>query len=304
MGELLSFLLWLTGLPLVVRSTLARDGVAILLYHEPEPALFDRHLAYLERSYHLIPFQTLVDALETGDWSRVPPRSVVIQLDDGYRGNVALIEICERHGVRPTLYLCSHIAATRRRFWSKLRGGRAKQLRLLDNRLLLSKLREEAGFTPDREYTNRQALSLDEIRRKSGGVDFQSHGRYHFSLFTLDDATLEADLRESRARVEELTGSPCEHLSFPYGDHGPRECEAARRCGYRTARSTRPGWVRAGCDRYRLPILADVPGDASVNVLRAHLTGIPRLLKRLGYRTLTRHLHAARQRFLAGRRFF
>jgi peptidoglycan/xylan/chitin deacetylase (PgdA/CDA1 family) len=266
--------------------------------------VFDRHLAYLRRHYRLIPFRTVVEALETGDWAQVPPRSVVIDLDDGYRRNFELLEICVRHGARPTLYLCSHIAATQRRFWSTLRGGRAKRLRRLESRCLLTKLREEADFTPEREYPERQALSLEELRSMSGHVDLQSHGRYHFSLFTLDDATLEADLRESRARVEELSGGRCDHFSFPFGDHGPRECEAARRCGYRTARTTVPGWVRPGTDRYRLPILADVPGDISVNVLRAHLTGIPRLLKRTGYQLLTRHLHALRLRVLARRRFF
>ncbi len=304
MGELLSFLLHLTGLTVLVRSTLARSGAAILLYHDPEPAVFERHLAYLSRHYRLIAFGTVVEALETGDWSQVPPRAVVIHLDDGNRRNFELLEICGRYEVRPTLYLCSHIAATNRRIWSTLRGGRAKQVRLLDHRALLAKLRAEADFTPERAYPERQTLALDEIRSMAGEVDFQSHGRFHFSVLTLDDATLEVDLLESRARVEGLSGFACEHFSYPFGDHGPRECAAAARCGYRTARTTLPGWVRPGTDRYRLPILADVPGDASVNVLRGHLTGIPRLLKRTGYRLLTRHLHAWRQRVMARRRLF
>lgn len=304
MGELLCLVLRLTGLPLLVRSTLAHGGAAILLYHDPEPEVFDRHLAYLKRHYRLIPFRTVVDALETGDWSQVPPRAVVLHLDDGYRRNLELLKICRRHGVRPTLYLCSHIAATHRRIWMTLRGGRAMQLRLLDNRALLTKLRDEADLTPEREYPERQTLALKEIRSMSSQVDFQSHGRYHFSVLTLDDATLEADLLESRARVEELSGSRCEHFSFPFGDHGPRECEAVQRCGYRTARTTLPGWVRPGTDRYRLPIVADVPGDVSVNGLEAQLTGIPRLLKRTVYRVLTRHLYGLRQRALARRRFF
>ena len=304
MGELLSFLLHLTGLTGLVRATLARNGAAILLYHDPEPAVLDRHLAYLSRHYRLIPFAIVVAALETGDWSQVPPRAVVIHLDDGYRRNFELLEICRRHGVRPTLYLCSHIAATDRRIWSTLRGGRAKQVRQLENRALLAKLSAEADFTPERAYPERQTLALDEIRSMAGQVDFQSHGRFHFSVFTLDDATLEADLLESRTRVEDLSGFACEHFSFPFGDHGPRECAAVRRSGYRTARTTLPGWVRPGTDRYRLPILADVPGASSVNVLRAQLTGIPRLLKRTGYRVLTRHLHAWRQRVVARRRFF
>jgi peptidoglycan/xylan/chitin deacetylase (PgdA/CDA1 family) len=304
MGELLAFLLWLTGLPILVRSTAGRKGVAILLYHDPPSSVFDRHLRYLTRHYTLLPFTALVEAIDGGGWSRIPPRAVVVHIDDAYRGNAELLEVCRRHRVRPTLFLCSHIAGTRRHFWSKLKDDRAWELRLLDHELLLRKLRDEAGFAPTREYAERQALSEREILEMSRDFDFQSHGRYHFSVLTLDDATLEADLRESQARVEELTGGRCEHFAFPYGDHGPREREAVRRCGYRTARTTEPGWVRPRTDRYQLPILADVPRDASVNVLRAHLTGIPRFLKRLGYRLVTRHVHAARRWFFTTRPFF
>jgi peptidoglycan/xylan/chitin deacetylase (PgdA/CDA1 family) len=304
MGRLLAFLIGLSGLPALVRATLGRNGVAILLYHDPPAAVFDRHLRYLARHYTLLPFAELAEVLEGRDWSRIPPRAVVLHIDDGYRRNAELLEVCERHGVRPTLFLCSHIAGTRRHFWSRLKSDRAWQLRLLDHELLLRKLRDEADFVPTRECAQRQALSGSVIREMRRSFDFQSHGRYHFSVLTLDDAGLQADLRESRARVEELTGSRCEHFAFPYGDHGPREREAVRHCGYRTSRTTEPGWVRPGTDRYRLPIVADVPGDASVRVLRGHLTGVPRLLKRLGYRLLTRHVHAARCRFFATRRFF
>jgi peptidoglycan/xylan/chitin deacetylase (PgdA/CDA1 family) len=304
MGEILAFLLRLTGLPALIRARLGRNGAAILVYHDPAPEAFDQHLAFLRRHYRIVPFDDLVDAIEDGDWSRIPPHAVVIHIDDGYRRNAQLLEICQQHGVRPTVYLCSHIVATHRRFWSKLKDGRAKQLRLLGHERLLQKLRDEAGFTTEREYPERQALSRDEIHRMRGDVQFQSHGRFHFSLLTFCSATLKTDLEESRARVEALTGQPCEHFAFPYGDYGPRECEAVRRSGYRTARTTEPGWVRAGVDPYRLPILADVPGDASLNLLQAHLSGIPRVLKRLSYRTITRHLHALRRSVLANRRFF
>jgi peptidoglycan/xylan/chitin deacetylase (PgdA/CDA1 family) len=304
MGELGAFLLWATGLSWLVRATLARRGVGILLYHDPEPALFEEHLAYLSRHYQIVPFADVAAALEAGDGSRLPSPAVVLHLDDGYRRNVELAEILERRGVRATLYLCSHLAGTSRRFWSKLAGGRSKQLRLMPHAELLEKLESEVGFRPEREYVERQALSREELRRLAPVVELASHGSYHFSAATFEDAALDEDLRNSRERVAALGGQPCEHYSFPFGDHGEREQEAARRCGYLTARTTEPGWVRVGCNPYALPILADVPGDASVNVLRAHLTGLPRLLKRAAYRLVTRHLHGWRTRYYATRPFF
>ena len=104
--------------------------------------------------------------------------------------------------------------------------------------------------------------------------------------------------------MSELTGHPCEHFALPFGDHGHREIEAVRRAGYLTARTTEPGWAGPGTDLLRIPIIADVPPDISTNLLRLHLTGIPRAVKRFLYRTVTRHLHAMRRRRALDRRFF
>jgi peptidoglycan/xylan/chitin deacetylase (PgdA/CDA1 family) len=135
-------------------------------------------------------------------------------------------------------------------------------------------------------------------------VDFQSHGRFHFSMPTLEEKSLLDELWESKERVEELTGRSVLHFSFPYGDHGSREIDAVVRAAYFTARTTEPGWITVDTDRFRLPIVADVPRDASVMELRAHLTGLPRVAKRLAYRWLTRRFHAARARRLVKRTFF
>ena len=299
-----AFLLWITGVPFLIREVFTRGRTGILLYHDPSPDVFERHLAYLARHYSLIPFSELVAALDRRDWSAIPPKSLVIHIDDGYAGNYRLLDALSRYQVRPTLYVCSHIVGTNRRFWSRLNGGKAMQLRLMDNERLLRKLREEAAFTPDKEYADRQALSTEELQAMLVHVDCQSHGRYHFSLLTIRDDQLLEELVESRAAVERLTSQPCLHFSFPYGDYSSREINAVRQSGYRTARTTEAGWNGERSDRYRLKIVADVPGRASVNMLRAHLSGLPRATKRLAYRYVTRHLHAHRQRKIVNRRFF
>jgi hypothetical protein len=229
---------------------------------------------------------------------------LVIHFDDGYRGNAALIKTCARFNVVPTLYLCSHVVATNCRFWSKLSGGKSKQLRLVANKVLLKKLRDEAGYYPAKAYPRREALSQDELLAMAGQFDFQSHGRYHFSAITMDEAELETELAESRDRVEKLTERSCNHFSFPYGDYYARELKAVKEAGYTTARTTRPGWVSASTDPYQIPIVADVPGNASVSELSVHLTGIPRFLKRSIYRAITRHIYSLREKRLMGRRFF
>jgi len=274
------------------------------LYHDPQPAVFNAHLEYLRRHYNVVPFSRVVEALITNTWSDLPQHSVVLHIDDGYCGNIELVDICERHGVEPTLFLCSHVVGTRRRFWSKLVGGRSKHLRLVENRRLLAKLKDEGDYTPEREYESREALSIAELTEMAPRFDFQSHGRFHFSLLTLDDDELRKELEESRTRIEDLTAQSCEHFSFPYGHYSEREIQAVKKAGYKTARTTRPGWVDSRSDPYQLPITADVPGMVSTNQLRLQLTGLPRFVKRLTYILVTKHIYAVRERILMSRQFF
>ena len=303
MTEIVAYIAWILGVPALVRA-ISRNKVAILLYHDPDPSVFNDHLRYLGERYNVVPFRRVVEALSSGNWLELPKNSLVINIDDGYRRNIELVPVCARHGVEPTLYLCSHVAGTRRRFWSKLASGRSKHLRLVENRRLLAKLRDEADYIPEREFKSREALSSSEIATMAPQFDFQSHGRYHFSLLTLDDAELSEELAASRKQVEVLTAGSCEHFSYPYGDYSQREIRAAKAAGYKTARTTRAGWVSSRSDPYVLPIVADVPGTISTNQLRLHLTGLPRLVKRLVYILVTKHFHAVRERILMSRRFF
>jgi peptidoglycan/xylan/chitin deacetylase (PgdA/CDA1 family) len=65
----------------------------------------------------------------------------------------------------------------------------------------------------------------------------------------------EHEIAGSKAEVEELTGQPCRHISFPNGDYGPRELDLIRRAGYLSARTIEPGWVEPATDPYRLKIV-------------------------------------------------
>jgi hypothetical protein len=146
-SQALAAVLTLVGLRALMRH-LTRHKVGILLYHDPSPEVLDRHLTYLRRHYELIPFSRLVEALARRDFSIVPPHSLVIHIDDGYASNRELLGVIDRHGVHVTLYLCSHIAATHREFWSKLEGGRSKWLTRVDNQVLLEKLRGRPTSPP------------------------------------------------------------------------------------------------------------------------------------------------------------
>lgn len=81
---------------------------------------------------------------------------------------------------------------------------------------------------------------------------FQSHGASHAQLTMIGDSALERELRESRARLADLTGRPPEVFAYPFGSYSARVREAVRAAGYRAACSCRGGRNSARTDRYLL----------------------------------------------------
>ncbi|MFD7699459.1 polysaccharide deacetylase family protein [Streptomyces caelestis] len=85
-------------------------------------------------------------------------------------------------------------------------------------------------------------LTADGIRRAAdGGVEIGSHGLTHVDLTRADDAVLTAEVAESRARIEELTGAPAAGFCYPYGTVDARAVEAVRKAGYTYACAIDPG---------------------------------------------------------------
>ncbi|HKP17777.1 MAG TPA: polysaccharide deacetylase family protein [Gaiellaceae bacterium] len=255
----------------VVRATIARRRVSILMYHRPSPACLEEHLRYLSSCYNLIRLDSFVDALRSGDWHRVPDRALVLTFDDGAAGVAALADVLRRHRAPATMYLCSSITGTNRRFWFEAVPDPYALLPLPNARRL--EVLSSAGFRPDVEAPERTTLSPEELERMADVVDFQSHTRFHPPLTTCTDDEADDEIQVSRSEVESLTRRPCRHLCYPHGDYGDREEELARRAGYRSARTIDIGWNGPRTNPYRLRILGTLD-DASVARLAGELSGI------------------------------
>jgi peptidoglycan/xylan/chitin deacetylase (PgdA/CDA1 family) len=271
--ETASFAIRWSGIATVVRRTMARRRASILLYHDPTPAILDAHFRYLAGRYNFVSLSALVDALTNDEWDSFPDRALAVTFDDGHRGNADLGPILRRYGVVPTVYLCSQIVDTRRRFWF-LEAADPEQLKSLDSAERIAVL-AEAGFEPAKEYpmNGRHALNRAELAAMAPHVEFASHTRFHPILTTSGDRECADEIFQSKHELEALLGRECVHFSYPNGDYSAREIALLRQAGYRSGRTVDLGWNRPGTDVYRLKILG-TEDDASVNRLAADLTGI------------------------------
>ena len=265
--EALVFVVRWSGLPCLLRNTYGRKKVAILAYHDPEPEVLEQHLRYLSRTYAFTTMDAVVHAANSGDWRSIPPKCLVVTLDDGHRGNFELVDVFQRYGVVPTIFACTQIVGTHRHYWWTSCSA-PETLKRVANAERLETLRARDGFTQTVEYPDRQALTLEEVRLMSAHVDFGSHTRFHpiLPMCTLEESREEIVL--SKLEIQRMTGRPCRHFSYPNGNFSKREVALLKANGYESARTIDPGWNRRDGDLFTLKIVGAADG-ASVNHLAA-----------------------------------
>jgi len=279
--EIFGFVLGISGIAWALRSIFCRNKATILVYHRPDPRTFKAHLEYLSKRYRFISMDTFLRAIENGKPSDIPPKALVVTLDDGCKSNYDLLAIIKEFKIRPTLFICSHIITTNRHFWwSGMPNSSARSIKKLPTEHALEKLRREAGYEITREYEDRQALCESEILEMEPHVDFGSHSQFHTVLTQCKDEECMDEIRNSKRTLDAHLSKPVEDFAYPNGDYGEREVEYLRACGYRSARTLDVGWNGVDADPYRLKAIG-IEDDASINILCGQLTGIFAYLKYL-----------------------
>ena len=140
---------------------------------------------------------------------------------------------------------------------------------------VLLRLREllpaERWAEVDAAFASEALLGWDELRSLAArGVVVGSHTRDHAVLHERQDADeIVAQVRSSKAAIEDRLGVACRHLCYPHGhpsDISRKAVEAAREAGYSSAFMNVGGPVREGMDPLLLPriAIAGSPPDAAL----------------------------------------
>lgn len=267
--------------PAALARALGRRRPVVLGYHDPSPEVLDAHLAALKARYSIVTLREIADAIAEGDPARLPDHALAITLDDGARGNRALLPVLERHGVTVTIFVCTGIAGTRRRFWwSGLSSAEQHDLKQFADEERLRFLATR-GFVETADAPEREALSAEEMRDLAPFVDFQSHSRLHPVLPRCSDERARDEIAGSKHDLEEALGRECYAFAYPVGGYGEREAALVAAASYRCAVTTEPGRpVPSGCDPFRVPRLF-VRDDAPVRELIVRSSGVFGMVERL-----------------------
>jgi len=271
--EFIGFMFRFSGIQFLLREFIFRNKVTIILYHNPDPLTFRKHIDYLTKHYNLIPLDRVVAGIYNKDWSGIPLKSLVLTIDDGFKDNYNLLEIFKEYNVYPTIYLCSHIVNTNRSFWFKTGFNDIQRLKKYDNNKRLKVLRGKMRYEPRKEYASRQALNLEELREMLPYVDFQSHSKFHPVLTTCEDKECLNEIKESKEALEKLLNKQFEHFAYPNGDYSYREIEFLKKCGYKSARTLDIGWNDVNSNPFKLKAMG-IEDDVCINILCGQIIGL------------------------------
>jgi peptidoglycan/xylan/chitin deacetylase (PgdA/CDA1 family) len=254
--------------PLARRARARRP--LVLAYHDPEPGTFEAHLETLERHYHLMPLAAVLDAVGSSQVERLPRHAVAITIDDGHARNRDLLEVCRRHGVSPTIFMCTRTGPGF--WWSGLGGAEQRRLkRVPDSERRLA----VAEIAAVRDVTPAQALTDEDVRvMAEAGIDFEPHTRTHPVLPRCDEAVARDEIAGSKADLEALLGRTCDVFAYPNGDYNDDDVALVAEAGYRWAFTTRPGFLGARLDPLRLPRIV-VRDDMPAFELLVRAGGMP-----------------------------
>ena len=119
----------------------------------------------------------------------------------------------------------------------------------VDARGIVRELCNGIDFDAD-ELCPQLMMNWTEIAQLAGDplVTIGAHTRRHYALAKLTLAEAQAEIEKSVRRIEQETGKPCRHFSYPYGDEasaGPREFALVKELGLKTGVTTRKGLIHA-----------------------------------------------------------
>ena len=271
-----------SGITWVVRQTLQRHGATIVCYHDPSPEALRAHIEFLAQRYNLVPVRQIIDWLYDRS-CELPPRALAITLDDGWVGNLRLERLLTESGIMPTVFVCTQIVGTHRRFWFQTvpDGAEKDELKRLPDAVRVERLASQGFVELDEFRGEPSAVDLEQLRAMRAWADVQSHTRLHPILPMCGDERARDEIAGSRADLEHaLDGHEVYALAYPNGDYTQRDAQMAREAGYRCALTIDPGFVARGDDPFTLPRVR-LTDDAGRDELAVRLSGVHAFTRRV-----------------------
>lgn len=260
-----------SGLPFLVRELIQRDKVTVVMFHDIAPEAAAQIFPWLAAKYNIIGLDDYLEARRHRNPALLPPKALIITLDDGHARNYDLLPVLRKWNIPVTIFLCSGIIDTKRHYWFKFKHPdiSTEKLKQIPNREKL-KILEQYGFRPDREFEQAQALNKTQIGEMTGIVNFQGHTAFHPCLPQCDDDEARDEIVLSKKTLEQDFQLRINALAFPNGDYSERDIAFIKSAGYECSLTVDFGYNTLDTDPFRLKRLSiDDKDDLDTVALKA-----------------------------------
>lgn len=215
------------------------------------PEQFEQHMRLIANEYNPVSADDVLNAILSG--AKLPPRAVMITVDDGYRDFKNHIwPITKRHGIHPVLFVPTSYVGAGGFWWDRLYDALQRttfsqidtpvgviSLNTLQNRrqafMRLAQYMKKEPFSvalaqidglcrevvPEPFFVDRVTLDWDELRDLArAGVTVAPHTHTHPALGNIPLEQARFEIRESKRLIMQEIGSLGELFAYPYGSRG------------------------------------------------------------------------------------
>ncbi len=201
-------------------------------------------IGYFQESGYRFVFPRELDALPRGG------RFAMLTFDDGYWSNLRILPVLEETGAPAVLFSSTNHVREQRSFWWDVvyREGRKAgkspaevladqgQLKDLPWQQIDARLLERYGPKALKPVADvDRPMTIAELKDFAAHplIELGNHTADHAILTTCDASEVERQIHTAQEDIEAWTGVRPSMISYPNGNHGPREVELATRLGLR-----------------------------------------------------------------------
>lgn len=291
-----------------------KQRLSILIYHrvlserdsmrpgEPTSVEFDWQMRLINHHFNVLPLDEATRLLREG---RLPPRSVCVTFDDGYRDNLTVaLPILQRYAIPATVFIASSYLDGGR-MWNdtiieslrlcpretlelpelgmdSVRLGDINQRRAVaydvigKSKYLAQERREEIaaviagqvqGLPEDLMLTSEE---VRELHHK--GIQIGGHTVTHPILSRVDNTVAFEEILVGKNTLENICGAPVTTFAYPNGrltaDYTQDHAKFAEEAGFESAVTTEWGAADRATDPFQLPRFTPWDQRASKYLLR------------------------------------
>jgi peptidoglycan/xylan/chitin deacetylase (PgdA/CDA1 family) len=269
-------------------SASAFPGVAVLCYHDVRisddsipfsdlhvtKATFERHCRLIANACDPISLAEFREARQKG--RELPPRSVIVTFDDGYRGVLDhALPILERYGIPAAVFVSAAPVLDGRHFWFDALCRRQGEAAVLNARARpyheWQALTDATAIALDESEWHRP-LTAAELERLAANplIEIGAHTMTHPTLGLAPIEDQQREIAGCRAALERVLGNPVTAFAYPYGnlfeDYTSETVSVVRDARFDLAFTTGASFATLDCDPLQIPrfMMLDTVGDVEL----------------------------------------